>query len=266
MTFNINRLFFTGQTAPLAPINPQPSRDSRVDLAQKPDTFESSNPLKYTSEFMINKLAADNKPLQSILKDAGIPYELNTKELQSLMEGHCKDTQEIAEGIVHNLPFALESKADLKSIKDAAILHDIGKVFIPAEILDKNGKLNESEKEIVHKHPELGYELLKNTNIDSKTLNLIRNHHQNAQKSGYPAVSNNFTADLNLQILSIADKYSALTENRPYKKPLTREQALTIIRSDVRNGKINPLVYNALVNYSDDIAIKNAPLQIQKTA
>ncbi|MFQ8626842.1 MAG: HD-GYP domain-containing protein [Candidatus Gastranaerophilaceae bacterium] len=104
----------------------------------------------------------------------------------------------------------------------------------PVNILNKAGKLDERETEIMHKHSELGYELLKSTDIDKKTLNLIRNHHQNAKKTGYPFVDNSFNADINLQILSIADKYSALTEKRSYKEPLDTKQALTIIYRDVQ--------------------------------
>lgn len=264
MSFDVNRLFFMGKVSPLAAVNPQPQQRNAVDLTQPADTFESKNPAKYTSEFMIKKLATDNKQIQNILKNAGIPYQLNMEDLNKILAGHCTDTKEIAEGIVHNLPFALESKANLKAIKDAAYLHDIGKVFIPSEILNKNGKLNKQETDIVHKHAELGYELLKNSGLDEKTLMLIRNHHQNAKKSGYPVVDKNFFADLDLQILSIADKYSALTEARAYKQPLNREQALTIIRPDVRNGKLNPLVYNALVNYTNEKALSSIH-NIEKT-
>ena len=101
----------------------------------------------------------------------------------------------------------------------------------------------------MHKHSELSYEILKNTNLDKKTLNLIRNHHQNAKKSGYPFVTQDFMADLNLQILSMADKYSALTEKRPYKEAFTPQQALTIIYADVKDGKLHPFVFKALTNY-----------------
>ena len=101
----------------------------------------------------------------------------------------------------------------------------------------------------MHKHSELGYEMLKKTNLDKITLNLVRNHHQNAQKSGYPWVSNDFKADINLQILTAADKYSALTEERVYKKPIDKTQALTIIYQDVKEGKLHPFVFKALVNY-----------------
>ncbi len=256
MSFDINRLPYFGSIAQVSGINPAPVSTKQVDTSLHADKFESVNPEKYTSEIMIRKLAESNPEINKIISKAGIRYELNMEDLKPLLEGHCTETRNIAEGIVKNLPFSLENRANIKAIKDAAYLHDIGKVFIPQEILDKNGKLTPEETEIIHKHPELGYELLKNTSIDKKTLNLIRNHHQNAKKNGYPFVDNNFYADLDLQILSLADKYSALTEARPYKRALTREQALTIIRKDVREGKINPLVYNALVNYTDEVALE----------
>ena len=102
----------------------------------------------------------------------------------------------------------------------------------------------------MHTHSELSYELLKMTDLDEKTLKLIRNHHQNAKKTGYPWVGNDFNADLNLQIVSIADKYSALTETRPYKRSMTPKQALTIIYQDVKEEKLHPFVFRALVNYA----------------
>ena len=137
-----------------------------------------------------------------------------------------------------------------QALADAAYLHDLGKVFIPKEILDKNGKLSPEEQKIMHTHSELGYELLKTTNLDEKMLNLIRNHHQNPLKTGYPSVNQNFFADLNLQILSLADKYSALTERRAYKAPMSRETALAILYDDVKNGVTNPIIYNSLVKYT----------------
>ncbi len=263
MYFSVGRFPYFGSVAQVKPVNVQP-QDRHVQIANNQyDSFESKNPKRYATEISITRLAKQNPNIEKILKNAGIEYNLNIEDWNKILDGHCTDTANIAEGIVRNLPFALESKADLNSIKDAAYLHDIGKVFIPTEILNKNGKLDDKETEIVHKHSELGYELLKNSDISPKTLELIRNHHQNAQKTGYPKVDKNFYADLDLQILSIADKYSALTEERPYKKPLTREQALTIIRPDVRRGKINPLVYNALVNYTDEIALNNKETKIE---
>ncbi len=213
------------------------------------DHFESQNPERFNNAAIITKLAASNPKINAILKSVGAPFVLNMPDLEKLLQNHCTDVRNIALGISENLPFSLQAKVNTKALSDAAYLHDIGKAFIPPEILNKNGKLNAYETKVMHKHSELGYELLKNTNLDKTTLNLIRNHHQNAKKSGYPFVNNDFRADLNLQILSMADKYSALTEKRVYKEPLTPKEALTIIYTDVKEGKLHPFVFKALVNY-----------------
>ena len=221
------------------------------------DHFESNSPSKYTNEKILTKLIYENPKIKSILSEFNIPVSINTNELYSLLENHCKDVQDIANGIADNLPFSLKTKVDKTALNNASYLHDIGKVLIPVEILNKNGKLNELETKIMHKHSELGYEILKNTNLDKKTLNLIRNHHQNAKKSGYPFVNNDFRADLDLQILTMADKYSALTEKRSYKEAYTPKEALTIIYADVKDGKLHPFIFKALVNYVENIKVLN---------
>ncbi len=216
------------------------------------DTFERSGINRFTTESSIKQMINANPKIINILKEVNAPLTINMKELNQVLANHANDTKNIAKGITEHLPFSLQNRVDTKALLDAAYLHDIGKVLIPANILNKAGKLDKKETEIMHKHSELGYELLKSTDIDKKTLNLIRNHHQNAKKTGYPFVDNSFNADINLQILSIADKYSALTEKRPYKEPLDTKQALTIIYRDVQDGKLHPFVFKALVNYASE--------------
>jgi len=239
-------------------VNNKPNSNIKFGTQLTADKFESTNPQKYISEPVIKKLVDKNPKIRQILANVNTPLIINMDGLKQVQATHALDTQKIALGIIDKLPEALKQKTDVKAIRDAAYLHDIGKVFIPNEILNKNGKLTPEETKIMHAHSELGYELLKNTELEPKVLNLIKNHHQNAQGNGYPKVDNKFFADINLQILSMADKYSALLEKRAYKQALTRKEALTIIRSDVRDGKLNPLVFNALVAYSDEQAINHA--------
>ena len=217
------------------------------------DRFESQTPTKYTNEIVLTKLINENPKIKNILNEYNLPININYQDLTKLLATHCKDVQNISKGISENLPFSLQSKIDKKALEEASYLHDIGKVLIPAEILNKNGKLDEYETKIMHRHSELGYEILKNTNLNEKTLNLIRNHHQNAKKSGYPFVNKDFNADLDLQILTTADKYSALREKRPYKEAYTPQQALMIIYNDVKEGKIHPFVFKALNNYVNSL-------------
>ncbi len=214
------------------------------------DKFENNSIDRYTSEYAIKKMINANPKIKKIVKDFNPNLELNITGLNQLKNNHLKDVQNIARGITENLPFSLKSRVDENAVEKAAYLHDLGKVLIPKAILDKPAKLNPEETKIMHTHSELSYELLKTTDLDEKTLKLIRNHHQNAKKTGYPWVGKDFNADLNLQIVSIADKYSALTEPRPYKKSITPKQALTIIYQDVKDEKLHPFVFKALVNYA----------------
>ncbi len=213
------------------------------------DTFERQSVERYTTEAAINRMINSNPKIKKIVKNFNPQMQLNIQELKELLNKHASDTQKIAKGIAENLPFSLRNKVDLKAIDDAAYLHDIGKVLIPENILNKAAKLDENEIKIMHTHSQLGYEMLKTTDISPVTLNLVRNHHQNAKKTGYPWVGNDFNADLNLQILSASDKYSALTENRVYKEAMSPKQALTIIYQDVKEGKLHPFIFKALVNH-----------------
>lgn len=213
------------------------------------DTFENTSIDRFTTEPAIRRMIAANPKIKNIVKNFNPQLELNMSELKELLQNHAADTGNIAKGIMDNLPFSLQNRVDEKAVKDAAYLHDLGKVLIPKNVLNKPDKLDDAETKIMHTHSELSYELLKNSGLDEKTLNLIRNHHQNAKKTGYPWVSNDFRADLNLQILSVADKYSALTESRAYKEPMSPKQALTIIYQDVKDEKLHPFVFRALVDY-----------------
>ena len=233
-----------------------------LGIAVNHQLWKAVNHKNNTTSSLNVKIDDTNDEIVDLIEDNTI--DLNEKlfqyDLKTLLDNHCSDVQNIALGIAENLPFSLQSKVDKTALKEAAYLHDIGKVLIPPEVLNKNGKLNDYETEVMHKHSELGYEILKNTNISKKTLDLIRNHHQNAKRSGYPFVNKDFRADLDLQILTMADKYSALTEKRVYKEAMTPKQALTIICSDVKEGKLHPFVFKALVSYANSLKAENVQL------
>ena len=99
-------------------------------------------------------------------------------------------------------------------------------------------------------HSTLGYELLKTQNIKSETLELVKYHHQNMQATGYPLlITGKEPSDIGVQIISTADKYSALREARVYRHKLSRIDSLMILYKEVREGKIHKEVFNALVAY-----------------
>ena len=235
--FNLNQ--YAIGLNPISKLNNQ----KKVTFTSNPngDSFQITSPERLFNETAIKDMLADNQELKQLLTENKIPIQLNMEELQELKNGHCRQTQEIAAMIAKNLPQTLRNEVNIKTLKEGALLHDFGKVLIPPEILNKNGQLTPDERRIMNLHSEIGYHLLKKSINNLVVLELIRYHHNNKVNH------KDFVPDINLQILNIADRYSALTENRVYKKAFTPQQALMILYSDVQKGEIHPTLYNALV-------------------
>ena len=234
---NIPRIPF--RTAP-AVTNPQirPVNDNFV-----------SNPIyeKLSTREQIENTINNNPRIKEILAEHNLPIKINLEELNKLKSGHLNDTRVIAAKIYSSLPEELKKKTNLAQVQEAAMLHDFGKVLIPNSILNKAGKLNSDELKIMELHSELSYELLKNKGLSDNTLNLIKYHHQNLKGNGYPVAKNDYEYGIENEILSIADKYSALRELRSYKNPLGKYEALEIIAKEVNKGNISQDVYTALL-------------------
>lgn len=199
---------------------------------------------------MLQKMIDLNPSIKKILHDYKIKPNIDTKTLKELAGGHMNETCKIAIGIYSKLSENLKSKISKNIIKEASMLHDLGKVLIPSKIINKPAKLNLKEREIMNIHSILGYELLKTQKINLETLELIRYHHQNLKHTGYPALNcDHNPSDIGVQIISTADKYSALREARVYRRKLSRIESILILYKEVLEGKIHKEVYNALIEY-----------------
>lgn len=112
------------------------------------------------------------------------------------------------------------------------LLHDIGKLKIPAEILDKPGKYTDEEFTLVKKHTQYGYELLQPLSLDDRIKKSARSHHERADGSGYPTgLTQNDTDDF-ASIVAIADVYDAMTTARSYRAPLCPFQVIENFEKD----------------------------------
>lgn len=213
-------------------------------------TFLKTGKDEKLQKYAVKNMLSLNPNIRNLLKKYKIKPEIDTKTLKDLTGGHMNETCNIATGVFSVLADNLKTGLNKDVIKEASMLHDLGKVLIPSKILNKPAKLNIKEREIMNIHSTLGYELLKTQNLSAETLELIKYHHQNLNHSGYPAIGNEkIASDIGVQIVSISDKYSALREARVYRKKLSRIEALLILYKEVREGKILPEVYNALVKY-----------------
>ncbi len=129
------------------------------------------------------------------------------------------------------------TKSDYENIRVAALLHDLGKVYIPDNIINKRGKLNASEKEIVSMHSDLGYEILRSGGMRGPTLKLVKAHHNYGQEN--PRL---------VQILQIADIWSALKQERPYKKSFSDATTFSILNERAQNGDFKKRYVAALAS------------------
>ncbi len=109
----------------------------------------------------------------------------------------------------------------------AGMLHDIGKLLIPNEILTKPGALTDAEREIIRNHPEAGYQLLKTyPEIPQVALDICRLHHEVLDGSGYPLGLKQKDLSATVRLSTVCDVFEALTSVRPYKRPWTSTEAL----------------------------------------
>jgi putative nucleotidyltransferase with HDIG domain len=139
-------------------------------------------------------------------------------------KGHCQRVTKLAVAIGQALDF---SDVDIQNLEFAALLHDIGKLAVPDDIINKEGKLTMQEYEIVKMHPAVGYEIIKDISFLDGSKKILLQHHERIDGRGYPIGLTDHQIDIGSKILSIADAYDAMTSSRPYRKDgLSQEQAI----------------------------------------
>jgi putative nucleotidyltransferase with HDIG domain len=118
------------------------------------------------------------------------------------------------------------NRGKLEILGIGAVLHDIGKIFIPSAILNKPGKLEPNEYEIIKEHTSSGYQLLKEENISYVASHIAYEHHEREDGSGYPRGLTAWKIHNYAKIVAVADTFDAMTTNRVYKKALPTHLAL----------------------------------------
>lgn len=124
------------------------------------------------------------------------------------------------------------NETDIKKLKTFALLHDIGKIAISDEILNKPGRLNEKELQEMKRHSEIGYRILSTSNDLSEIAEYALAHHERWDGKGYPKGIKETEIPLFSRICTIADAYDAMTSNRSYRKAMPKEFAI----DELKNG------------------------------
>lgn len=136
------------------------------------------------------------------------------------------------------------SQEELDDIRRAGLLHDIGKLGIPPEILDKAGNLTSEEEELMRKHPSLGARILEPIAAYSQAIPIVLQHHEFFDGTGYPNGLMGEAICLGARIFIVADTHDALISDRPYRKALDRKNAIKYIK-DGAGTKFDPDVVKA---------------------
>jgi putative nucleotidyltransferase with HDIG domain len=122
------------------------------------------------------------------------------------------------------------SKERINGLRIAALLHDIGKIYLPQEILWKPHELTDIEFNMIKNHPEVGYQILNNIHFPWPVSKIILQHHEKIDGSGYPKGLTGKDILPEARILAVADTIEAMISNRPYREPFHLEEALREIQ------------------------------------
>jgi len=137
---------------------------------------------------------------------------------------------------------------EIEILKKGCLLHDIGKIGISDQTLNKPGKLTPEEFLQIKGHPILGTEICSNLRFSGKIINIIQHHHEKIDGSGYPDGLKGAEIDKLIRIVTVSDIYDALTTNRPYRFAMNDKDAFAILNKEVNEWKLDISVVNTLKN------------------
>lgn len=153
------------------------------------------------------------------------------------------------------------SPEQLRELRVACSLHDLGKVSVPLEILSKPGKLTDIEFSLIKTHPQAGYDILKPLKFPARINQIILQHHERMDGSGYPQGLKGNKILLEARILGVADVVEAMCSHRPYRPALGLDQAFAELRRN--RGKIyDPEVVDVCLKLYDEAALAARPAAV----
>lgn len=184
---------------------------------------------------MMNKDSIHYNALTSLLRAL--------QECDSDTEAHVWRTQRLGEGLAMRLKLSSMQKSDLALL---ALLHDIGKIGVPLEILNKPGKLTDAEWQAIKSHVEKGYQIAMSSPELSGIADMIRHHHECWDGSGYPDGLSRESIPLLSRIIAVVDSYDAMVSKRAYRRAMSPEKAMEELRR-CAGAQFDPAIVSAFI-------------------
>lgn len=170
------------------------------------------------------RLQEANARLEKVLEGTLAVVEQIVEVSDPYTSGHQRRVAELAEAIARQMGLPEESCVSL--IHTAAVIHDVGKTTIPAEILSKPGRLSPAEFALIKTHSKVGYDIIKRANLPDPVAEVVLQHHERLDGSGYPQGISGDEILPEAQILAVADVVEAMSSYRPYRPALGIDAAL----------------------------------------
>lgn len=211
-------------------------RAAELVIANKELAFQNEEKEKRAAELTIA-----NKELQDSLEDTVRAIATIVEMRDPYTSGHQVRVADVAAAIAGQMGLSDEQ---VHAIHLAGLVHDLGKIQIPAEILSKPGKLTELEYMLIQVHPQAGYDILKGIDFPWPIAQMVLQHHERLDGSGYPQGLKGEAILLEARILSVADVVEAMSSHRPYRPGLGIEVALAEITRQ-RGIHFDPAVVDA---------------------
>ncbi len=188
-----------------------------------------------------SNLSRSHLQLQKSLDEIVNAMSLTLEERDPYTAGHQKRTTDLSLAIAEEMGLSEHQK---KGLQMAGLIHDMGKISVPGEILSKPGGLNEAELQLIKRHPKVAYDILHQIDFPWPVDTIVLQHHEKLDGSGYPQGLKGEEISLEARILCVADVIETMETHRPYRPSLGREAALTEITKH-RGTLYDPKVVDA---------------------
>jgi PAS domain S-box-containing protein len=212
-------------------------RDGKGELIGAMETMTDVSLLKQTEDKLRENVAKLKKVMTGIIWAIDVIVETR----DPYTAGHQHQVAQLAAAIAQEMGLAAET---IEAIYVSSSIHDLGKIYVPAEILSKPGHISDIERGIIRTHSQVGYDILKTIDFPWPIAEIVLQHHERIDGSGYPRGLKNGNIMIEARILGLADVVESMGSHRPYRPTLGIDKALEEIRNN-RGILYEPAVVDA---------------------
>lgn len=210
------------------------SLDIDIETYQVKSMLETIEDFTYTKSRFHDKIRSEEKKYQELQLNQLKNMIVTLTGLLEIHDEYTKDHSEKVANISKKVAEELGlSKEEVTHIYYAGLVHDIGKAILSKDIINKKGKLNLDEYKMIQKHPLHGYKALMKTKELNNIAVIVLQHHERIDGEGYPLGLKGKDINVGARIICIADAFDAMTSDRPYRRALTKEEAVQEIKNNM---------------------------------